>query len=216
WSFRPIVRPPVPQVQNTAWAANPIDAFILAKLEAEQIAPSPAADRVTLIRRVSLDLTGLLPSPAEVDAFVSDARPDAYERLVDRLLDSPAYGERFGRLWLDQARYADSHGYTNDGPRNIWLYRDWVIQALNHDMPFDQFTIEQLAGDLLPGATQQQQIATGFHRNTQINDEGGSDAEQYRVEAVVDRVATTGVVWMGLTFGCARCHDHKFDPISQR
>jgi mono/diheme cytochrome c family protein len=216
WSFQPIARPAPPPVTNRAWVASPIDAFVLAKLEAAQIQPSPAADRVTLIRRLSLDLIGLLPTPEEVQAFVADERPDAYERLVDRLLASPRYGERWGRLWLDQARYADSHGYTNDGPRSIWPYRDYVLHAFNRDLPFDQFTIEQLAGDLLPDATAEQIVATGFHRNTQINDEGGSDAEQYRVEAVVDRVSTTGIVFMGLTYGCARCHDHKFDPISQR
>ena len=216
WSFQPIRRPPLPAVTNSRWMRTPVDAFILARLEERGIAPSPAADRATLIRRLSLDLVGLPPSPAEVDQFVRDARPDAYERLVDRLLSSPRYGERWGRHWLDQARYADSDGYTNDVAREMWRYRDWVIDAVNRDAPFDQFTIEQFAGDMLPEATLEQQIATGFHRNTQRNREGGSDAEQYRVEAVVDRVSTTGVVFLGLTLGCARCHDHKYDPISQR
>ena len=159
---------------------------------------------------------GLPPSPAELNDFLSDRRADAYERLVDRLLASPHYGERWGRHWLDQARYADSNGYNIDGAREIWMFRDWVINALNRDLPFDQFVIEQIAGDLLPGATSDQLVATGFHRNTLINLEGGIDFEQYRVEAVVDRVDTTGAVFLGLTLGCARCHDHKFDPISQR
>src|SRR5262249_46179348 len=195
---------------------NPIDRFILARLEKEQIRPSPEADRATLIRRVTLDLIGLPPTPAEVDAFVNDARPDAYERLVDRLLASPHYGERWGRHWLDLARYADSHGFTIDGGRTSWPYRDWVINALNRDLSFDQFVIEQLAGDLLPKATRDQLVATGFHRNTLFNQEGGIDQEQFRVEYVVDRVNTTGTVFFGLTVGCAQCHDHKFDPIAQR
>ena len=171
------------------------------------------------MRRLSLDLIGLPPTPDELDSFTSLWKQDpelAYHTAVDRLLASPHYGERFGRWWLDQARYADSNGYSIDAPREIWLYRDWVIAALNADMPFDQFTIEQLAGDLLPEATDAQRIATGFHRNTQINQEGGIDKEQFRVESVFDRVATTGTVWLGLTIGCAQCHDHKFDPISQQ
>ncbi|HXG11922.1 MAG TPA: PSD1 and planctomycete cytochrome C domain-containing protein [Gemmataceae bacterium] len=216
WAFRPPVRPPVPPVKNIAWVRNPIDHFILARLEKEGIAPSPEADRVTLIRRLSLDLLGLPPTPEEVDAFLADTRPDAYERLVDRLLASPHYGERWGRHWLDLARYADSNGYSIDGPRSIWPYRDWVINALNADMPFDQFVIEQIAGDLLPNATTSQKVATGFHRNTQINQEGGIDPEQFRVEAIVDRVNTTGAVFLGLTIGCCQCHDHKFDPFTQR
>ncbi|MGD9646436.1 MAG: PSD1 and planctomycete cytochrome C domain-containing protein [Pirellulales bacterium] len=216
WSFQPIRRPPLPAVTNSAAVRNLIDVFVVARLEAAGIAPSPEADRVTLLRRVKLDLLGLPPTLAEVDEFLADRRPDAYERLVDRLLASPHYGERWGRHWLDQARYADSNGYTVDGPRPIWKYRDWVIDALNRDLPFDQFVVEQLAGDLLPGATDSQRVATGFHRNTLKNEEGGTDAEQFRVEAVVDRVATTGEVFLGLTIGCARCHDHKFDPISQR
>jgi hypothetical protein len=216
WAFQPIVRPSPPEVSQAAWVRNPIDAFVLARLDSEQFAPSPEADRATLIRRLWLDLTGLLPSPAEIDVFVADARPDAYDRLVDRLLDSPHYGEKWARHWLDQARYADSNGYTIDSGRSIWKYRDWVIDALNHDLPFDQFTIEQMAGDMLPGATPEQVIATGFHRNTLRNEEGGTDAEQFRIESVADRVNTTASVFLGLTIGCARCHDHKYDPISQR
>jgi mono/diheme cytochrome c family protein len=216
WSFRPIRRPDAPAVKNAKWARNPIDRFVLARLERENIAPSPEANRATLIRRLSLDLIGLPPTPEEVDAFVTDASADAYERLIDRLLASPHYGERWGRHWLDLARYADSNGYSIDAPRSIWPYRDWVIAALNRDLPFDQFTTDQLAGDLLPNATLEQKVATGFHRNTQINEEGGIDKEQFRVEAVVDRVNTTGSVWLGLTVGCCQCHDHKFDPLGQR
>ncbi|MCX7419108.1 MAG: PSD1 and planctomycete cytochrome C domain-containing protein [Planctomycetia bacterium] len=221
WSFQPIKQPIVPnpksQTLNSKFEVqNPIDAFILQRLEREGLTPSPAADRPTLIRRLSLDLLGLLPSPDEVEAFVRDDQPDAYEKLVDRLLASPHYGERFGRHWLDIARYADSNGFTIDSARQIWKYREWVIHALNADMPFDQFTIEQLAGDLLPNASTEQLVATGFHRNTLVNEEGGTDQEQFRVEAVVDRVSTTGAAWLGLTIGCAQCHAHKYDPISQR
>jgi hypothetical protein len=215
WSFQPVKRPPVPSIR-TGQVRNPIDAFVLARLEKEGLKPSPEADRATLLRRLALDLTGLPPTPEEIDAFVKDHRPDAYERQVDRLLASPHYGERWGRHWLDLARYADSNGYSIDSPRSIWPYRDWVLQALNRDLPFDQFTIEQLAGDLLPKATIEQKVATGFHRNTQINEEGGIDKEQFRVESVVDRVNTTGSVWLGLTIGCCQCHDHKFDPLTQR
>jgi hypothetical protein len=216
WAFVPPTRPEAPAVTDESWVRNPIDRFVLARLEKEGIRPSPEAERATLIRRLSLDLIGLPPSIVEVDEFLGDTRPDAYERLVNRLLDSPHYGERWGRHWLDAARYADSNGYTIDGARSIWKYRDWVINALNRDMPFDQFTIEQIAGDMLPNATPDQVMATGFHRNTQKNEEGGTDQEQYRVEAIADRVATTGSVFLGLTLGCARCHDHKYDPISQR
>jgi hypothetical protein len=216
WAFQPVKRVDPPVTKQTAWARNPIDQFLLARLEKENLQPSPEASREALLRRVSLDLTGLLPTPADIKEFTADARPDAYERLVDKLLASPHYGERWGRHWLDVARYADSDGYTIDAPRTMWKYRDYVINALNRDMPFDQFTIEQLAGDLLPNPTTDQLIATGFHRNTSSNFEGGIDFEQYRVEAVVDRVATTGAAWMGLTVACARCHDHKFDPISQK
>ena len=216
WSFRPVRRPAPPAVHQVGWPRNSIDRFVLARLESEDIAPSPQADRRTLIRRLSLDITGFPPTPGETTAFVDDARPDAYERLVERLLASPHFGERWGRHWLDAARYADSDGYNIDGPRSIWMYRDWVINALNADMPFDQFAIEQIAGDMLPNAGRQQIVATGFHRNTLLNLEGGIDFEQYRVEAVVDRLNTTGAVFLGLTVGCARCHDHKFDPITQR
>jgi mono/diheme cytochrome c family protein len=216
WAFQPPAHPAPPPVNNPAWVRNPIDRFILARLEKEGVVPSPEADRATLIRRLSLDLLGLPPTDAEVESFVHDDRPDAYERLVDRLLASPHYGERWGRFWLDVARYADSNGYSIDAPRSIWPYRDWVINALNRDMPFDRFTIEQIAGDLLPGATLEQKIATGFHRNTMINQEGGINVEQFRIDSVVDRVNTTGTVFLGLTVGCCQCHDHKYDPISQR
>ena len=207
WAFQPLAK-------TTATAS--IDGFIRAKLAARKLDLSPEADRATLLRRVSLDLTGLPPTLAELNAFLKDTQPGAYERVVDRLLASPHYGERWGRHWLDVARYADTDGYTIDAGRDIWPYRDWVLQAVNDDMPFDRFVIEQVAGDLLPNATRDQIIATGFHRNTPSNQEGGIDVEQYRVEAVADRVATTGGAFLGLTIGCARCHDHKYDPISQR
>jgi len=214
WAFlQPVLRP-LPPVHNAVWPAGPIDTWILARLEQSRLAPSPEAERPTLIRRVSLDLIGLPPSPEEVDAFAADRSPDAYERLVDRLLSSPHYGERWGRHWLDLARYADSNGYTRDFGRQIWKYREWVTGAINRGQPFDQFTIEQLAGDMLPEAKEEQLVATGFHRNTLINEEGGTDQEQFRVEAVVDRVNTTGSVFLGLTVGCARCHSHKYDPLS--
>jgi hypothetical protein len=214
WSFRPIHRPESPQVKTEGWIRNPIDRFVLAKLEAKKIAPSPEADRRTLLRRLSLDLLGLPPTPSEIEAFVSDQSSDAYEQVVSRLLSSPHFGERWGRHWLDLARYADSDGYEKDSPRPFaWRYRNWVIDAINRDMPFDQFTIEQLAGDLLPGATLEQKVATGFHRNTLTNKEGGTDQEEFRVAAVIDRVNTTSTVWLGLTMGCAQCHSHKYDPI---
>ena len=216
WAFISPARPPEPSVSQTEWVKNPMDRFVLARLEKEGIKPSPEADRVTLIRRLSLDLTGLIPTLDEVDRFVADARPDAYEQLVERLLASPHFGERWGRHWLDVARYADSNGYSIDSPRSIWKYRDWVIAAINKDLPFDQFTIEQIAGDLLPNATTDQKVATGFHRNTMINEEGGIDKEQFRIESVIDRVNTTATAFLGLTLGCAQCHDHKFDPISQQ
>jgi mono/diheme cytochrome c family protein len=215
WSFQPIKKHEPPAVGD-GWARNAIDRFILAKLQTVKLQPSPEADRVTLVRRVSLDLTGLPPSSAEVEAALNDPSENWYEKVVERLLSSPHYGERWGRHWLDQARYADSNGYTIDAARTIWKYRDWVIHAVNSDLPFDRFTIEQLAGDLLPNATFEQKTATGFHRNTLINQEGGIDVEQFRVESVVDRVNTTGSVWLGLTVGCCQCHDHKFDPIAQR
>ena len=207
---------PAPPVKDQNWSRNPIDSFVLARLEREGLQPSPEADRATLIRRVSLDLIGLPPTPAEVDAFENDSGPDAYERLVNRLLASPHYGERQARPWLDQARYADTNGYEKDGARSIWPYRDWVIRAFNQDMPFDQFTILQLAGDLIPNPTNEDRIATGFHRNSVLNGEGGTDDEEFRVAAVVDRVNTTMQVWMGTTFACAQCHDHKYDPFSQQ
>ncbi|MCI0460228.1 MAG: PSD1 and planctomycete cytochrome C domain-containing protein [Gemmataceae bacterium] len=217
WAFRPIRRAAVPTVSRPGSVRNAIDAFILARLEKEKLAPSPEADRATLIRRLSLDLLGLPPSPREVEQFLADTQPGAYERLVERLLASPHYGERWGRHWLDLARYADSDGYEADRPRPYaWRYRNWVIDALNRDLPFDRFAIEQLAGDLLPGATLEQKTATGFHRNTLTNREGGTDKEQFRVEAVVDRVNTTAKVFLGMTLGCAQCHDHKYDPFSQR
>jgi mono/diheme cytochrome c family protein len=216
WSFQPIRRPAVPAVRYPQWASNEIDQFVMAKLDAHELTPSSLADRYTLIRRVYLDLLGLLPSIAEVDEFVHDDSPRAYERLLDRALAKPHFGERWGRHWLDQARYADSHGYTNDNARSMWPYRDWVIGALNRDLPFDRFTVEQLAGDLLDQPDLAQRVATGFHRNTLINSEGGTKADQFRDEQVKDRVDTTGLVWMGLTVGCAKCHTHKFDPITQR
>jgi hypothetical protein len=216
WAFVPPKQQPMPRVKQASWPRNPIDYFILARLEAEGLKPSPEADRYTLARRLSLDLIGLPPTPEEAQAFVKDPSPDAYEKMVDHLLASPHYGERWARRWLDLARYADTNGYEKDRPRSIWPYRDWVINALNADMPFDRFTLEQLAGDLLPGATDEQKIATGFHRNTMLNEEGGIDPLEYRFYAVVDRVATTGTTWLGLTAGCAQCHTHKFDPIPHR
>ena len=205
WSFEP------PKAQP----GGSIDRLIQQRLAEENLKPSPEADPTTLVRRAFLDLTGLPPTPADL-ADLSDWSDKKYEALVDRLLKSQHYGERWGRWWLDQARYADSNGYSIDAPRQIWKFRDWVIDALNADMPFDRFTIEQLAGDLLPKATEAQKIATGFHRNTQINQEGGIDKEQFRIDSVFDRVATTGTVWLGLSIGCAQCHDHKFDPIEQK
>jgi len=217
WAFIVPKRPTIPETPNTKHQTpNTIDRFVVAKLHASGLEMSPEADKATLIRRVTLDLTGLLPTPKEVDDFLKDQSPQAYETVVNRLLASPHYGERQARHWLDLARYADSNGYTIDGARQIWPYRDWVINALNADMPFDQFTREQLAGDLLPKATLDQKIATGFHRNTSFNEEGGTDAEQFRVERTVDRANTTAAVCLGLTAGCAQCHDHKYDPVSQK
>src|SRR5690242_13948162 len=216
WAFQPVRMSETPAVKRQNWVRNTIDSFILAKLEANDLGPSPEAGKIGLIRRVTFDLIGLPPSGTEVSAFLADRSPGAYEKVVDRLLASPQYGERWARHWLDLARYADSDGYTIDSPRQVWKYRDWVINAFNADMPFDRFTIEQIAGDLLPNPTVDQLIATGFHRNTPSNYEGGIDFEQYRVEAVADRVATTGAVFLGLTIGCARCHDHKYDPVTQR
>ena len=214
WSYRPPIRSEVPKVQRSSWIRNPIDAFVLARLEQEGLAPSPEASREALLRRVSLDLIGLPPTIEEIDAFLADQSPDAYEKVVDRLLASPHYGERWARPWLDLARYADSHGYESDGLRTMWRYRDWVIDALNRDLPFDRFTIEQLAGDLLPSPTTEQLIATGFHRNTLLNREGGTDGDEQRYQVLVDRVNTTATVWLGSTLGCAQCHHHKYDPFS--
>ncbi len=216
WAYIAPVRPELPKVSNAAWAKNGIDRFILSRLDKEGVAHAPEADRTTLIRRVYLDLIGLPPTPAEVDAFLADQDGDAYEKVVDRLLSSPQFGERWARPWLDLARYADSHGFQRDDLRDIWAYRDWVIRALNADMPFDQFTIEQLAGDLLPGATEEQKIATGFNRCTMTNVEAGTEPEETRTNQVIDRVNTTATVWLGTTLACAQCHDHKYDPFSQK
>ena len=216
WSFAPITRPALPAVRDRSWGRNGVDSFIHARLESEELQPSATADAATLLRRAHLDLTGLPPTPAEQAAFLADTSPDAYERMIDRLLASPHYGERWARWWLDVARYADSNGYSIDAPRSMWPWRNWVIAAFNSDQPFDTFVTEQLAGDLLPEATLAQRVATGFHRNTQINEEGGIDPEQFRIESVIDRVNTTGTALLGLTVGCAQCHDHKYDPLTQR
>jgi hypothetical protein len=216
WSYLPPKRPDLPAVKQRAWPRNGIDHFVLARLEQEGLKPAPEADKSTLLRRVTLDLTGLPPAPAELSAFLADRSPNAYEKVVDRLLSSPHYGERMAMQWLDLARYADTHGYHIDSHREMWPWRDWVIRAYNTNMPFDRFTLEQLAGDLLPSPTRDQRLATGFHRNHMINFEGGAIPEEYQTEYVVDRVESTATVWMGMTMGCARCHDHKYDPISQR
>lgn len=213
WAFLPPEPQSISEAKNQDWGLNPIDQFILAKLEEENLLPSQEADKNTLIRRASLDITGVPPTIEEVNAFLADESPNAYEKLVDRLLDKPAYGERWTAMWLDLARYADTKGYEADRHREIWKYRDWLIDAFNLDKPFDQFTIEQLAGDLLPSATKDQIIATAFHRNTMNNDEGGTDNEEFRVAAVLDRVNTTWEVWQGLTFSCVQCHSHPYDPI---
>jgi mono/diheme cytochrome c family protein len=216
WAYLPPVRPQLPAVRDLRWPLNAIDRFVLARLEREGLRPSPVADRRTLIRRLSFDLTGLPPSRAEVEAFLNDRAPGAYERLVDRLLASPHYGERMALKWLDLARYADTHGYHIDSHRDMWPWRDWVIRAFNENKPFDQFTIEQLAGDLLPNATREQKIATGFNRNHPINFEGGAIAEEYHAAYIFDRVDTTATTWMAMTMRCAQCHDHKYDPFSQK
>ncbi len=216
WSFVPPKRPPVPEVKDNAWPRNSIDNFILARLEAEGLKPSPEADKATLLRRVYFDLTGLPPASAEIDAFLADHTPDAYEKRVDQLLASPHYGERMAMPWLDLARYSDTHGYHIDPLRNMWAWRDWVIKAFNQNMPYDEFTVDQIAGDLLPNATLDQKIASGFNRNHMINFEGGAIPAEYHVEYVVDRASTTSTAFLGLTLGCARCHDHKFDPITQK
>ena len=216
WAYVKPEKPNLPALKNGEWVRNPIDVFVLARLEKEGLKTSAEADKITLLRRVTFDLIGLPPTLAEVDAFLKDKSPDAYEKAVDRLLKSPHYGEHMARWWLDMARYADTNGYEKDERRTIWPYRDWVINAFNRDMPFDQFTIEQIAGDLLPDATPEQKIATGFHRNTMVNTEGGTDDEEFRVAAIVDRVNTTMSVWMGTTFNCCQCHNHKYDPFTQK
>ncbi|MDA1214677.1 MAG: DUF1549 domain-containing protein, partial [Planctomycetota bacterium] len=216
WSFIRPEKPEIPAVHRTGFPRNEIDYFILNRLEAEGLAPNPEADKITLIRRVTFALTGLPPTPADVDAFLADESPGAYEKVVDRLLDSAAYGEHMCRYWLDVARYGDTHGLHLDNERSLWPYRDWVIDAFNRNLPFDRFTIEQLAGDLLPEPTLEQRIATGFNRCNVTTSEGGSIDEEYYVRYAVDRVETTSTVWMGLTMGCAVCHEHKYDPISQK
>jgi len=216
WAFIPPKRRPLPDVKDREWPRNAIDNFVLARLEREGLAHSPEADRERLMRRVTLDLTGLPPTLGEIDAFLADKSPNAYEKAVDRLLSSPRYGERMAERWLDAARYADTNGYQTDGERSMWRWRDWVIDAFNRNMPFDRFTVEQIAGDMLPGATLEQKIATGFNRNHRGNGEGGIIAEEYAAEYVVDRVDTTATVWLGVTLGCARCHDHKYDPFTQK
>ena len=216
WAFEPPAEKARPKVQNKEWPINDIDYFVLARLESEGLEPSPPADKATLLRRLTLDLTGLPPTLTEIDAFLADDSPQAYEHAVDRILSSAHYGERMAIQWLDLARYADSNGYHIDNLRDMWPWRDWVINAFNRNMPFDQFTVEQLAGDLLPDASVAQKVATGFSRNHMINFEGGAVPEEYQTEYVVDRVETTATVWLGLTMGCARCHDHKYDPIKQK
>ncbi len=216
WAFIPPVRRPLPAVSDAGWAKTPIDNFVLQHLDAAGLNPSAEASREALIRRVSLDITGLPPTVAEVEAFLADKSPNAYEKVVDRLLASPRYGERMAVRWLDAARYADTNGYQFDGERNMWRWRDWVIDSLNRNQPFDQFAIEQIAGDLLPNATTEQKIATGFNRNHRANTEDGIIPEEYAVEYVVDRVETASAVFLGATLGCARCHNHKYDPFSQK
>jgi mono/diheme cytochrome c family protein len=216
WAYIAPERPALPAVSNSAWVRTPIDRFVLAKLDEEGLHPSPEADRATLLRRVTFDLTGLPPTPAELKAFLDDRSPLAYDKVVDRLLASPHYGERMTMQWLDFARYADTHGYHIDSAREMWPWRDWVINAFNRNMPYDQFTVEQIAGDLLPHATQSQIIATGFNRNHMINFEGGAIPEEYQNEYIIDRIEATSTTWLGVTLGCARCHDHKYDPLSQK
>ncbi len=226
WAFAPLVRPQMPAAQpstsehlhaaSESWDEHPIDRFVLAMLSREGVEPAPPAPPEALLRRVSLDLTGLPPTPEDLDAFLADPSPQAYARAVDRLLQSPAYGERMAWDWLDAARYADSNGYQGDGERTMWPWRDWVIKAFNRNLPLDQFTLWQIAGDLLPDATFEQKLATGFLRNHMINGEGGRIAEENRVEYVFDMTETVGTLWMGLTLNCCRCHDHKFDPLTQQ
>ena len=212
----PPKRSVLPEVSQPQWARNAIDLYVMSQLDAQGLQPSPEADTYTLVRRVYLDLLGRPPTPEEAERLVSNPSPDAYDTLVDHLLGSKEYGERWARVWLDLARYADTNGYEKDRVRSIWPYRDWVIRALNEDVPFDEFSIQQLAGDMLEESTAESQIATGFHRNTMLNEEGGIDPLEYRFYAMVDRVATTGTVWMGLSIGCAQCHTHKYDPISHQ
>ena len=216
WAYVKPKPPAVPAVAASGWVRNPLDAFVLSRLEHERLAPSPEASKPALLRRVTLDLTGLPPTPEALDGFIADASPDAYEKVVDRLLASPQYGERWARPWLDLARYADTNGFEKDNRRSIWKFRDWVIDALNSDMPFDRFTVEQIAGDMLPNATVAQRIASGFHRNAMTNEEGGVDPEESHYEVLVDRVNTTATVWLGTTLACAQCHNHKYDPFSQK
>jgi len=215
WAWKAPVRPESPPVRRTEWVRNPIDRFILARLEAEGLKPSPEADRITLLRRLHLDLTGLPPTPAEVDRFVADKSPEAWDRAVSALLASPHHGERWARHWLDAARYADSDGFEKDKPRFVWAYRDWVVDALNRDLPYDRFLIEQIAGDQLPDATESSRVATGFLRNAMLNEEGGADPEQFRIDGLIDRMDCIGKAVLGITIQCAQCHDHKYDPISQ-
>ena len=216
WSFVAAARPELPKISDESWIKNPIDRFVLAKLDKAGLKPSPQADKITLIRRATFDLTGLPPTPAEVDAFVADNSPEAYDKLVERLFNSARHGEHQARYWLDAARYGDTHGLHLDNERSLWPYRDWVIGAFNRNVPFDQFTVEQLAGDLLPNATMEQRIASGFNRCNVTTSEGGSIDDEVRVRYAVDRTEAIGTVWLGLTVGCAVCHDHKFDPITQR
>src|SRR5881394_2032398 len=216
WAFVKPERPPLPAVKNKKWPRQEMDYFVLARLEKEGLQPSPEADKTTLIRRASFDLTGLPPTPQEVDAFLADKSTGAYEKVVDRLLTSPRYGENMARYWLDAARYADSHGYHIDSERSLWKWRDWVINAFNENMPFDEFTTEQLAGDLLPNATTDQKIASGYIRCNMSTGEGGAITEEYQCKYTFDRVETTSTLWLGLTMTCARCHTHKYDPITHK
>jgi mono/diheme cytochrome c family protein len=215
WAFVAPQRPPVPSVQDAKWPRNEVDRFVLAKLQSAGLKPSPEADKDALLRRLSLDLVGLPPTPQELDAFLADSSTDAYEKQVERLLASPHFGEKWARHWLDAARYADSNGYEKDMPRKQWPWRDWVIKAINADMPYDRFVIEQLAGDLLPNATQEDRVATGFLRNGMVNEEGAIIAEQFRMEGLFDRMDAIGKSVLGLTIQCAQCHSHKFDPLTQ-
>ena len=216
WAYIKPQRPPLPPVKNASWIRNPIDNFVAFRQEEHGLSPAPEADRRTLIRRLSFDLVGLPPKPAEIDAFVADQRSDAYELLVDRLLSSPHYGERMAQYWLDVVRYGDSGGYHSDNDRYVWLYRDYVIEAFNDNKPFDRFTIEQIAGDLLPNATREQRIASGYNRLLQTTEEGGAQPKEYAAKYSADRVRNTAAAWLGATMGCSECHDHKFDPYTTR